>query len=601
MVQKNIRNFSIIAHIDHGKSTLADRLLEYTHTISPRELKEQTLDTMDLEREKGITIKAHTITLNYQAKNKKKYLLNLIDTPGHVDFNYEVSRALAACEGTLLVVDAVQGIEAQTIANFYLAQQRRLIVIPIINKIDLPLANPERVKTQLQKLGLSTNSPSPILASAKKGTSIPEIIETIISCIPPPHHKNQSPLKALIFDSFFDSHRGVVGYIRVFEGIIKPGMKIIVMSSKKEFKVEEVGILKLKRYPTQNLQSGEIGYFIANMKNISDARIGDTVTGIDNPTSEPFPGYRQPKPVVFCGMYPAEGESFDRLKNALQKLRLNDPSFSFQPESSSVLGPGVHCGFLGLLHKEIIQERLEREFDLDLVTTAPNVIYRLLNSKGEILEVNNPSKFPSNKKVELVEEPYIKVNIITHQEYLGVIFELLEKKRGQFLDTRWLDTSRVLLIYKVPLAEIAIKFYDELKSISRGYASFDYQHAGYQEAELVKLNVLVNGKVLDALSVIVYKQKAYSKARALAKKLKQLIPRHQFTVPIQVAMGSKIIARESISALKKDVTAPLYGGDITRKRKLLERQKKGKKRLRRFGNVSIPQQAFLAILETEEH
>ncbi len=601
MVQKNIRNFSIIAHIDHGKSTLADRLLEYTHTISPRELKEQTLDTMDLEREKGITIKAHTITLNYQAKNKKKYLLNLIDTPGHVDFNYEVSRALAACEGTLLVVDAVQGIEAQTIANFYLAQQRRLIVIPIINKIDLPLANPERVKTQLQKLGLSTNSPSPILASAKKGTNIPEIIETIISCIPPPHHKNQSPLKALIFDSFFDSHRGVVGYIRVFEGIIKPGMKIIVMSSKKEFKVEEVGILKLKRYPTQNLQSGEIGYFIANMKNISDARIGDTVTGIDNPTSEPFPGYRQPKPVVFCGMYPAEGESFDRLKNALQKLRLNDPSFSFQPESSSVLGPGVHCGFLGLLHKEIIQERLEREFDLDLVTTAPNVIYRLLNSKGEILEVNNPSKFPSNKKVELVEEPYIKVNIITHQEYLGVIFELLEKKRGQFLDTRWLDTSRVLLIYKVPLAEIAIKFYDELKSISRGYASFDYQHAGYQEAELVKLNVLVNGKVLDALSVIVYKQKAYSKARALAKKLKQLIPRHQFTVPIQVAMGSKIIARESISALKKDVTAPLYGGDITRKRKLLERQKKGKKRLRRFGNVSIPQQAFLAILETEEH
>ena len=599
MVQKNIRNFSIIAHIDHGKSTLADRLLEYTHTISPRELKEQTLDTMDLEREKGITIKAHTITLNYQAKNKKKYLLNLIDTPGHVDFNYEVSRALAACEGTLLVVDAVQGIEAQTIANFYLAQQRRLIVIPIINKIDLPLANPERVKTQLQKLGLSTNSPSPILASAKKGTNIPEIIETIISCIPPPHHKNQSPLKALIFDSFFDSHRGVVGYIRVFEGIIKPGMKIIVMSSKKEFKVEEVGILKLKRYPTQNLQSGEIGYFIANMKNISDARIGDTVTGIDNPTSEPFPGYRQPKPVVFCGMYPAEGESFDRLKNALQKLRLNDPSFSFQPESSSVLGPGVHCGFLGLLHKEIIQERLEREFDLDLVTTAPNVIYRLLNSKGEILEVNNPSKFPSNKKVELVEEPYIKVNIITHQEYLGVIFELLEKKRGQFLDTRWLDTSRVLLIYKVPLAEIAIKFYDELKSISRGYASFDYQHAGYQEAELVKLNVLVNGKVLDALSVIVYKQKAYSKA--LAKKLKQLIPRHQFTVPIQVAMGSKIIARESISALKKDVTAPLYGGDITRKRKLLERQKKGKKRLRRFGNVSIPQQAFLAILETEEH
>ncbi|RLE13036.1 elongation factor 4 [Candidatus Aerophobetes bacterium] len=596
MDQKNIRNFSIIAHIDHGKSTLADRLLEYTHTLSPRELKEQTLDTMDLERERGITIKAHTITLTYRARNGEQYLLNLIDTPGHVDFSYEVSRALAACEGTLLLVDAAQGVEAQTIANLYLAQKRKLTIIPVINKIDLPLANPERVKSQLQKLGLSTDV---ILTSARDGTGIPEVLEAIVKEIPPPRQANHLPLKALIFDSFFDTHRGVIGYIRVFEGIIKPGMKIVVMSSGKEFKVEEVGILKLKRYPTQNLQSGEVGYFIANVKNISDLRVGDTLTEKGNSTARPLPGYRQPKPVVFCGIYPAEGENFERLKNALNKLKLNDPSFTFQSESSPVLGPGFRCGFLGLLHKEIVQERLEREFDLNLVTTAPNVIYHVLTADGKIMEVDNPSKFPSNRKIEVVEEPCIKANIITHQEYLGAIFDLLEKKRGDFLDLRWLDKSRVLLLYKLPLAEVATRFYDELKSVTRGYASFDYEHAEYQEAELVKLDVLVNGKVLDALSLIVHKNKAYSISRTLAKRLKELIPRHQFAIPIQIAIGKRVIARETIPALRKDVTAPLYGGDVTRKKKLLERQKEGKKRMKRFGNVNIPQQAFLAALEVE--
>ena len=599
MRKKNIRNFSIIAHIDHGKSTLADRLLEYTHTLSSRELKEQTLDTMDLERERGITIKAHTITLTYKTADGKTYFLNLIDTPGHVDFSYEVSRALAACEGTLLLIDAVQGVEAQTIANLYLAQQRKLTIIPVINKIDLPLSNPEKVKNQLLKLGISTKGSEVILASAKNGTGVPEIIEAIIQRIPAPLDLSYLPLKALIFDSIFDNHRGVIGYIRVFEGIIKPGMKILVMSSKKEFKVEEVGILRLKRVPSDKLESGEVGYFIANVKNISDLRVGDTITEADNPTSEPFPGYKEPKPMVFCGIYPAEEETFSRLKIALDKLRLNDPSFTYEPENSPVLGPGFRCGFLGLLHKEIVQERLEREFDLSLVTTAPNVIYRLLKSNGEIVEVDNPSKFPSDKKIEMVEEPYVKGSIITAQEYMGAIFELLEKRRGQFLDMRWIDSSRVLLLYKIPLAEIATKFYDELKSISRGYATFDYEYIGYEEGELVKLDVLVNGRIVDALSAIVHKDKAYPKARALAKKLKELIPRHQFPIPIQVAIGKRVIARETIPALRKDVTAPLYGGDVTRKKKLLERQKEGKKRMRKFGKVNIPQRAFMAIIEAE--
>ncbi|MBC7189048.1 elongation factor 4, partial [Candidatus Aerophobetes bacterium] len=490
MKQKNIRNFSIVAHIDHGKSTLADRLLEYTRTLPPDKIKEQTLDTMDLERERGITIKAHTITLNYKAKDGKEYTLNLIDTPGHVDFNYEVSRALFACEGTLLVIDAVQGVEAQTIANLHLAQKRKLAIIPVINKMDLPLANPERVKEQLAKLGLDL-SLEPILASARDGRGVPEILEAIVKRIPPPVVADNLPLKALIFDSYFDVHRGVVGYIRVFEGVIREGMKIMVMSSGKKFKVEEIGILKLQRIKTGILHSGEVGYFIANIKNISDLRVGDTITDAENPTQNPLPGYREPKPVVFCGVFPAEGETFEKLKSALEKLKLNDPSFSAHPENSPVLGPGFRCGFLGLLHKEIIQERLEREFGLNLVTTAPNVIYRLLLSDGEVIEIDNPSKFPSNKKIEMIEEPCIKANIITPQEYLGGIFDLLEKKRAEFVDMRWLDSSQVLLVYIIPLAEIATKFYDELKSVSRGFATFDYEHAGYKEAELVKLNVFV--------------------------------------------------------------------------------------------------------------
>jgi len=553
---------------------------------------------MDLERERGISIKAHTIRLTYWYKKKNHFLLNLIDTPGHVDFSYEVSRALAACEGTLLLVDAVQGVEAQTIANLYLAQKRKLVIIPVINKIDLPLANPERVKDQLKKLGLF-NSSQAILASAKEGKGIREVLEAIIKKIPPPIYHPNSSLKALIFDSLFDVHRGVVGYIRVIEGTIKPGMKIQVMSSGKQFKVEEVGILELKRVPVEKLESGEVGYFIANVKNISDLTVGDTITQSDNPTSYPLPGYKKPKPMVLCGVYPAEGEKFENLKIALKKLKLNDPALSFQPETSPTLGPGFRCGFLGLLHKEIVQERLEREFELKLITTAPNVVYRLLKSNGEIIQVNNPSKFPSRGKIEMVEEPYIKASIITTQQYLGNIFELLEKRRGKFLDMRWLDTSRVLLLYKIPLSEIAMKFYDELKSVSQGYASFDYKYIGYKEAKLVKLKVLVNGKPLDVLSLITHKEKAYPKAKALAKRLKEVIPKHQFPIPIQVATGGKIIARETIPALRKDVTAPLYGGDVTRKNKLLERQKKGKKRMRMFGKVSIPQEAFLTVLETD--
>lgn len=599
MEKKNIRNFSIIAHIDHGKSTLADRLLEYTHTLSSRELREQTLDTMDLERERGITIKAHTITLTYQARDGNSYQLNLIDTPGHVDFSYEVSRALAACEGTLLLIDAVQGVEAQTIANLYLAQQRKLTIIPVINKIDLPLANPQRVKNQLSKLGISNNTHNVILASARDGRGVDEILEAIVNQIPPPAFLPESSLKALIFDSYFDNHRGVVGYIRIFEGVIKPGMKILVMSSGKEFKVEEVGILRLKRIRKEKLQSGEVGYFIANVKDIADLKVGDTITEKDNPTSQPFPGYKEPKSMVLCGIYPGEGEDFTRLKSAIDKLKLNDPAFSSQPENSPVLGPGFRCGFLGLLHKEIIQERLEREFDLSIVTTAPNVVYRLLKSDGEIIEIDNPSRFPSTQKIEIIEEPYVKGSIITTQEFLGAIFELLEKRRGQFLDMRWLDSTRVLLLYKIPLAEIITKFYDELKSVSRGYATFDYEHIGYEVAELVKLDVLVNNQPLDALSVIVHRDKAYSVARTLARKLKEFIPRHQFSVPIQIAIGKRVIARETIPALRKDVTAPLYGGDVTRKKKLLERQKEGKKRMKKFGKVNIPQEAFLAVLETD--
>ena len=595
----SLRNFSIVAHIDHGKSTLADRLLEHTHTISSRELREQTLDTMDLERERGITIKAHTITLHYHAQDGHGYTLNLIDTPGHVDFSYEVSRALAACEGTLLLVDATQGVEAQTIANLYLARERNLTIIPVINKIDLPLANPGSARKQLAELGIDVSENQVVLASARDGTGTEDILEAIVNRIPAPSTDTDAPLKALIFDSVYDQHRGIVGYIRVFDGVMHPGMKLLIMSSGKQVRLEEVGFLKLGRVPQETLEAGQVGYFIANVKDVSDIRIGDTITEAARPTTSSFPGYRQPKPVVFSGMYPADGEKFMRLKNALEKLRMNDPSFVVEPENSPVLGPGYRCGFLGLLHKEIVQERLEREFDLDLVTTAPTVAYHVLESGGTVIEVDNPAKFPSGRKLELVEEPYIRTRIISQREYMGSVMELLEKRRGRVIDMKWLDVDRILLVHNVPLAEVVTRFYDELKSISHGYATFDYEYAGYEEADVQKLTVIVHNRTLDALSVVVHKASAYHRARSLAKRLKKLIPRHQFAVPIQVAIGSKIIARETIPAFRKDVTAPLYGGDITSKRKLLEQQKRGKKRLKRFGSVTIPQEALMAVLEVD--
>ena len=598
MPGKNIRNFSIIAHIDHGKSTLADRLLEYTHTLAPRQIREQTLDTMDLERERGITIKAHTIRLIYSRADGQKYILNLIDTPGHVDFSYEVSRSLAACEGTLLLIDAVPGVEAQTIANFYLAKERNLRIIPIINKMDLPLANPERIKEQLKQLP-GINPEEAILVSARDGRGIKEVLEAIVKKIPPPSFRPEAPLKALIFDSFYDMHRGVVGYIRLMEGSIHPGKQILVFSSGKKFKVEEVGILRLKKIPREKLVSGEVGYFMANIKEISDLRVGDTITDTADPTTHPCPGYQQPQPMVLCGFYPTDGESFENLRQSLNKLSLNDPAFIFHPESSPLLGLGFRCGFLGLLHKEIIQERLEREFNLGLIATAPHVLYHLIKQNGQLLKVDNPAKFPTTEKIKEIKEPYIKASIITPQNYLGAIFELLEKRRGKYLEMKWLDSSRVILLYKIPLGEVALKFYDELKSVSQGYASFDYQHIGYEPGDLVKVDILVHGQVLDALSFITHKEKAYPQAKVLVQRLKKTIPHHLFPVSLQAAIGKNIIARETISALRKDVTAPLYGGDITRKRKLLEQQKRGKKRMKKFGQINIPQSAFLAVLESQ--
>ncbi len=596
-MEKEIRNFCIIAHIDHGKSTLADRLLEYTHTIPFRQLREQTLDTMDLERERGISIKAHAISLLYRPRESKEYILNLIDTPGHVDFSYEVSRSLNACEGTLLLIDAAQGVEAQTLANLYLARQRNLRIIPVINKVDLPVASPPRVMGQLEKLE-GINSEEAILASAKDGRGVKEILEAIIKRIPPPPLLPQAPLKALIFDSFFDPHRGPVACIRIFEGKVGPGMNIKVMSSGREFKVEEVGIIKLKRVRTPELTSGEVGYIITNMKRPKDLKIGDTMTEARRPTASSCPGFREPKPMVLCGLYPADEEKFENLEEALSKLKLNDSSLSFRGESSPALGTGFRCGFLGLLHKEIVQERLEREFNLNLITTAPNVRYRVVMKTGETLEIESPAEFPSQEKIKTLEEPHIKATIITPQEYLGPIFKLLEKRRGKFLDMDWLDNTRVRLSHHIPLGEVAMGFHDQLKSVSQGYASFDYDHSGYQEADLIKLEILVNGKSLPSLSSVVHRETAYLKGKNLISRLKMVIPRQLFPIPLQAAVGRKIIARETIPALRKDVTAPLYGGDITRKRKLLDRQKKGKKRMRKFGEVSIPQEAFLIFLET---
>jgi len=589
-MQSKIRNFSIIAHIDHGKSTLADRLLEYTHTLEKREMREQVLDTMELERERGITIKAQAIRMSY-----KDYVLNLIDTPGHVDFSYEVSRSLAACEGALLLVDATQGIEAQTLANANLAKQNHLIIIPIINKIDLPAAEPERIKEELKNV-LGLKPEDVILASAKEGTGVEEILEAVINRIPPPKGKVEAPLQALIFDSHYDPFRGVIAYLRVFNGKIKPGMKIKMMGTDGTFEVQEVGTLRLGLVPKEELLSGEVGYLIAGIKEVKQCRVGDTITDYQNPAPSPLPGYRPIKPMVFCGFYPLAGEDYENLKDAVAKLQLNDAALHYEPETSAALGYGLRCGFLGLLHLEIVQERLEREFGLKIIATAPNVVYKVnLKNKTHRL-IDNPSLMPSPAEIESIEEPYLKLTIFTPSEYVGAVIDLATEKRGNFITLEYLDPKRVMLVFEIPLSEIISEFHDLLKSVTRGYASMDYEVIGYRPSDLVKLDILLNQEPVDALSLIVHRDQAYHRGKKLVEKLKEVIPRHQFQIPIQASIGSKVIARENIPALRKNVLQKCYGGDVTRKRKLLEKQKEGKKRMKQVGRVSVPQEAFLAVL-----
>lgn len=593
---KHIRNFSIIAHIDHGKSTLADRLLEYTGALSSREMSEQVLDSMDLERERGITIKAHAVRLNYKADDGNDYILNLIDTPGHVDFSYEVSRSLASCEGSLLVVDATQGVEAQTLANAHLAAEHNLEIIPVINKIDLPSAEPDRVKDQIED-AVGIDCSDAILASAKEGIGTKEILEAIVKKIPPPKGDDNNPLKALIFDSWFDNYQGVIVLVRVFDGAVKPGMKIRLMAVGKDYEVSQVGVFTPKIKPAQELTSGEVGYIISGIRNVSDTKIGDTITEANNPAKEPCPGYKEVKPMVFCGLYPTETHQYMGLKNALEKLRLNDSSFSFEPETSSALGFGFRCGFLGLLHMEIIKERLEREFGLSLISTAPTVIYRVIDVKGEIIFVDNPTSLP--EKFLKIEEPFVKTTIFVPQTYVGQILDLCQEKRGIQKEFTYIGKERIMVAYELPLNEILWDFYDKLKSLSKGYASMDYEFTGYRESDLIKLDILLNGEPVDALSLIVHKDKAYHQGRQIAERLREVIPRQLYEVIIQATIGNKIIARESIKPMRKNVLAKCYGGDITRKRKLLEKQKEGKRRMKQVGRVEVPQEAFLAVLKVK--
>ncbi|ARI80509.1 MAG: elongation factor 4 [Microcystis sp. M54BS1] len=593
-----IRNFSIIAHIDHGKSTLADRLLQITGTVAQREMKEQFLDNMDLERERGITIKLQAARMDYTAKDGQKYVLNLIDTPGHVDFSYEVSRSLAACEGALLVVDASQGVEAQTLANVYLALENNLEIIPVLNKIDLPSAEPERVAAEIEEV-VGLDCSEAIRASAKAGIGINDILESIVQLVPPPQDTLEEPFRALIFDSYYDAYRGVIVYFRVMDGRVKKGDKIRFMASGKEFVIDELGILSPQQVQVNELHAGEVGYLAAAIKTVADARVGDTITLTAKPAQEPLPGYTEAKPMVFCGLFPTDADQYADLKDALEKLKLNDAALSYEPETSSAMGFGFRCGFLGLLHMEIVQERLEREYNLDLITTAPSVVYRVTTTDGEIVEVDNPSLLPSPQKREKIEEPYIQVEMITPETYVGALMELCQSRRGVFKDMRYFTKTRTALIYELPLAEVVTDFFDQLKSRSRGYASMEYQLIGYRENELVKLDIMVNGDPVDALAMIVHRDKAYYVGRALTEKLKELIPRHQFKVPIQAAIGSKIIASEHIPALRKDVLAKCYGGDISRKKKLLDKQAKGKKRMKAIGTVDVPQEAFMAVLKLD--
>jgi len=595
----NIRNFCIIAHIDHGKSTLADRLLEYTGALSEREMTNQVLDQMDLERERGITIKMQAVNLRYQAQDGQEYQLNLIDTPGHVDFSYEVSRSLAACEGALLVVDAAQGIEAQTLVNVYLALEHNLAIIPVINKIDLPGAEPDRVKQEIEDI-IGLDAAECLTASAKSGIGIREILEAVVSRIPPPLGESRAPLRALVFDSHYDAYKGVVAYIRVVDGAVVKGARIRLMAAGKDFEVNEVGVFCPAPLVTGVLSAGEVGFITAGMKNVNDCQVGDTVTDAQNRAQEALPGYQKAAPMVYCGLYPVDNGQYDALRDALEKLKLNDASLLYEPEISDALGFGFRCGFLGLLHMEVIQERLEREYGLSLITTAPNVVYRVTTVTGEVLETENPSKLPPAAKIAAMEEPFVKAIIMCPKDYVGSIMELCQERRGEFVDMEYMSSGRVIITYNLPLSEIIFDFFDQLKSRTRGYASLDYEVTGFVQSDLVKLDVMIGGEILDAFSLIVHQDKAYNRGRHLVERLRGLIPRHLFEIPIQAAIGNRIIARETVKAVRKNVLAKCYGGDITRKRKLLEKQKEGKKRMKQVGNVEIPQEAFMAVLSIEE-